>query len=103
MSKQEPRMTKKELLDSLPVGPRATDGKDPMRDLSVGPRPRYKTLKPVDENERLLLETFHTWMKRPTQESRLVILADLMLAHEIRAFIAKAEAKVHHAAQAAQQ
>lgn len=81
------------LLDALPVGPRVTDGKDPMRDLPVGGRRIRPVSKPVDPYEAQLLRVFHNWMSRPTAPTTLETLSGLMLAHEIRSYNTVAKAK----------
>jgi hypothetical protein len=93
MSKKEPRMTMKEIIDSIPVGPRETSGKNSLKDLPTGGRSRRPEPRSADEHERQLLAVFHVWMKHPTAENPLETLANLMLAHEIRAYMAKAPAK----------
>jgi hypothetical protein len=82
-------MSKQSLIDSLPVGPRVTDGKDPMRDLPVGGR--RPTPTPLEEHERRLLTIFRVWMKHPTAVKPLETLSEMMLAHEIRAHNVKAQ------------
>jgi hypothetical protein len=66
MSKLEPRMTMKDIINSIPVGPRETTGKNSLDDLSVGGRPHYRASKPADEHERKLLAVFNVWMKHST-------------------------------------
>lgn len=89
MSKNEPRMTMKEIIDSFPVGPRETSGKDSLGDLPIGGRRYRPEPRPADEHERQLLTVFHVWMRHPTAKNPIESLADLMLAHEIRAHNAK--------------
>ena len=84
-------MNKKSLIDSLPVGPRTTDGKDPMRDLPIGGRRHRPVAKPVVDHERKLLAIFRVWMKHPTAVKPLEALSSQMLAHEIRAHNAAAK------------
>lgn len=87
-------MNKQSLIDSLPVGPRVTDGKDPMRDLSIvgGRRPR-PVAKPDDADEIQLARVFRSWMKHPTTPQSLKTLSAMMLAHEIRAYNAASKTK----------
>ena len=81
------------LIDALPVGPRVTDGKDPMRDLHIGGRRLRPAAIPVDPYEAQLLRVFRSWMKHPTTPQTLETLSGLMLAHEIRTYNTLAKTK----------
>ena len=86
---RERPMSRQALIDSLPVGPQVTDGKDPMRDLPIHARP-IRPILPVtkadNEDERQLLRAFGRWIKHPTKPDALEALSHLMVAHEIRAY-----------------
>jgi hypothetical protein len=88
--RQEPRMTRKSLIDSLFQTPAATDGKDPMRDLPIGGR-RHRPAPVLDEHERKLLAAFQAWMKWPKESTYRERVSSLMAAHEARAFMAGAK------------
>jgi hypothetical protein len=79
-------MSRQSLIDSLPVGPLANDGKDPMRDLPIKARRTRAVDQGADEHERQLLWAFTRWMKYPTKRCAREDLSHLMLAHEIRAY-----------------
>ena len=86
-------MNKQSLMDSLLVGPRATDGKDPLRDLPIGGRRSRREAKPVNLYEVQLLDAFRKWMKCPTTPRTLETLSGLMRGHEIRAYNGMAKNK----------
>lgn len=86
-------MSKQSLIDSLPVGSQATDGKDPMRDLHIGGRRIRPAAIPEDPYEAQLLRVFRSWMKHPTTPQTLETLSGLMLEHEVRTFNTLAKTK----------
>jgi hypothetical protein len=86
-------MNKQTLLDSIPVGSRVTDGKDPMRDLPIGGRRPRPAAKQEDPYEAQLIRVLRTWMKNPAAPQTLETLSGLMLAHEIRSYNTVAKPK----------
>ena len=78
-------------IDSLSSSPEAIARKSP-----VGAQPpKRRRTRPIDqaaaEHERELLWAFGRWLKYPTKPSALEEVSHLIVAHEIRAYLALAQ------------